>query len=233
METEKNTVNKKRPLKNDQLVTVLLCALAIPLSMSLWIINIIYSKFLMEHEGLDGKYIFICIVYFPMCSNTYHQIRQVLHLKHFFDKFFFSEPVVISPARWLASCIIPVLVALYGYKRGSVNLSGALLGILVAFVLTLTNFCFLASLFTFFMTSSKATKFRSHLKRKIDEDFKEGILFKYFLLVPYFLFIFCMYIIIQKCLTTISSALCDNIADDVTRLFSTLKFIILYLLLLK
>lgn len=90
---------------------------------------------------------------------------------------FFSEPVVISPARWLASCFIPVIIALYGYKKGSVNLSGALLGILVAFVLTLSNFCFLASLFTFFVSSSKATKFRSHLKRKIEEDFKEGMLF--------------------------------------------------------
>lgn len=95
------------------------------------------------------------------------------------DFVFFSEPVVISPARWLASCFIPVIIAFYGYKKGSVNLSGALLGILVAFVLTLSNFSFLASLFTFFLSSSKATKFRSHLKKKIEEDFKEGIWFSY------------------------------------------------------
>lgn len=67
------------------------------------------------------------------------------------------------------------MIALYGYKKQSVNLSGALFGVAVAFVLTLSNFCFLAALFTFFLSSSKATKFRSHLKKKIEEDFKEGM----------------------------------------------------------
>lgn len=94
-----------------------------------------------------------------------------MHLK---EHFCISEPFVISPARWLAACFIPILIAVYGYKRKSINLSGALLGFIVAFVMTLSNYCFLACLFTFFMTSSRATKFRSHLKKKIDEDFKEG-----------------------------------------------------------
>lgn len=48
--------NRKRYLENDHILTVLLCAISIPLSMSMWIINIIYSKFIKDSEGLDGNY---------------------------------------------------------------------------------------------------------------------------------------------------------------------------------
>lgn len=44
----------------------------------------------------------------------------------------------------------------------------------MGFVLTLTSYSFLACLMTFFVTSSKVTKFRSERKRKMEEDFKEG-----------------------------------------------------------
>ncbi|XP_075978155.1 transmembrane protein 19 [Anticarsia gemmatalis] len=123
--------------KNQHIISVLLCALAIPLSMSLWIINLIYSKFITKNEGFD-------------------------------------EPVVISPARWLASCLIPLLVATHGYKKKSITISGALLGSAIAFVITLSNYSFLACLITFFISSSRATKVRTHLKRKLEADFKEG-----------------------------------------------------------
>ncbi|XP_063826302.1 transmembrane protein 19-like [Ostrinia nubilalis] len=136
MELSNNDPNKKY-LKNDHILTVLLCAISIPLSMSMWIMNLVYSKLVRDSEGLD-------------------------------------EPVVISPARWMASCFIPLAMAVYGYKKKSVNVSGAVFGFLVGLVLTLSNFCFLAALFTFFMTSSKATKLGSHIKKKIEEEFKEG-----------------------------------------------------------
>lgn len=123
-------------IKDDHILTVFICAASIPLSMSMWIINLIYSKYVAENQGFD-------------------------------------EPLVISPTRWMVSCFIPILVAVYGYKRKSVNLGGAIFGFMVAFVLTLSNYGFLAALFTFFITSSKATKVRPHLKRKIEADFKE------------------------------------------------------------
>lgn len=44
----------------------------------------------------------------------------------------------------------------------------------MGFILTLTNYAHLACLMTFFVSSSLATKFRSHKKRKIEADFKEG-----------------------------------------------------------
>ncbi|CAB3261323.1 unnamed protein product [Arctia plantaginis] len=129
--------NSKYIIDDYNVLTVLLCALTIPLSMSLWIINIIYSKFVTGHEGLD-------------------------------------EPVVISPTRWLASCLIPLLVAVHGYRKKSVALSGAVLGCFVAFILTLSNYSFLVCLITFFLSSSKATKVRGNLKKKLEVDFKEG-----------------------------------------------------------
>lgn len=81
---------------------------------------------------------------------------------------------MISPARWLASCFIPLLICVYGYKKKTLNLSGTLLAFVVGFVLTLANLCFFADLLIFFFTSSRATKVKGHLKKKIEEDFKEG-----------------------------------------------------------
>lgn len=59
-------------------------------------------------------------------------------------------------------------------RRKSVNKSGAALGILFSFILSIANHAFFASLAAFFFTSSRATKFRAHLKRKFEKDFKEG-----------------------------------------------------------
>ncbi|XP_041978875.1 transmembrane protein 19 isoform X2 [Aricia agestis] len=86
----------------------------------------------------------------------------------------FDEPVVISPLRWLLSCLVPIPFAVYGYKRKSLDFYGALVGLVVGFVMTLSNYCFLTNLIVFFLSSSKATKYGSHLKRKFEEDFKEG-----------------------------------------------------------
>ncbi|RXG61228.1 Transmembrane protein 19 [Armadillidium vulgare] len=47
-------------------------------------------------------------------------------------------------------------------------------GYFVGFIITLSNFIFLSCLATFFVTSSKLTKFRSHMKQKLEEHFVEG-----------------------------------------------------------
>ncbi|KAK0165874.1 hypothetical protein PV328_004355, partial [Microctonus aethiopoides] len=44
---------------------------------------------------------------------------------------------VISPWRWLASIVIPILFAIWGLKRRSLNLSGAVLGLFVGFFVTI------------------------------------------------------------------------------------------------
>ncbi|XP_075164656.1 transmembrane protein 19 [Haematobia irritans] len=86
----------------------------------------------------------------------------------------FEESPVIPPTRWLFSIAVPFLMMVVALKRKSVNKSGAALGIITAIILSIANHAFFASLATFFFTSSKATKFRSHMKRKIEKDFKEG-----------------------------------------------------------
>lgn len=44
-------------LKDDHVLNIFLCAIAIPLSMSMWIGNIIYSKFIAKNDGFDGKFL--------------------------------------------------------------------------------------------------------------------------------------------------------------------------------
>lgn len=79
-----------------------------------------------------------------------------------------------TPLRFFFSAFIPILISAWGYKRKSLDLSGALCGVVVGFVLTLSSYLFLASLFAFFISSSRATKFRSELKRKFEPDHREG-----------------------------------------------------------
>lgn len=65
-------------------------------------------------------------------------------------------------------------MCIYGFKRKSVNVSGAVTGILVAITLTIASPVYLVVLAAFFFSSSKATKYRQDVKKKIEKDFKEG-----------------------------------------------------------
>ena len=118
--------------KSESFVYVFICALSIPLSMFMWIGNVVLSKVSSE------------------------------------------DNLVIPPSRWLFSILVPIILMIYGYRRKGVNKSGAALGLFVAVVLSIANHAFLACLATFFFSSSRATKFRSHLKKKFEADFKEG-----------------------------------------------------------
>ena len=48
------------------------------------------------------------------------------------------------------------------------------IGFILGFVMTLSNFGFMAAMLTFFIAGSKVTKWRSSHKRKFELDFKEG-----------------------------------------------------------
>jgi hypothetical protein len=85
-----------------------------------------------------------------------------------------SDDNTIPPTRWLFSILVPILLMLYGLKKGSVNKSGAILGLIISIILSVANHAFLISLATFFFTSSKATKYGNHLKKKFESDYKEG-----------------------------------------------------------
>lgn len=81
---------------------------------------------------------------------------------------------VIEPMRWLTAIIMPIAVARWGLSKRSLSLSGAASGMVVGFLLTLSSYVFLVNLLVFFVSSSKATKFKSEAKKKLEENFKEG-----------------------------------------------------------
>ncbi|XP_015605152.1 transmembrane protein 19 [Cephus cinctus] len=80
---------------------------------------------------------------------------------------------VISPWRWLAAVVIPIIFAGWGLKKKSLDFSGAVLGLFIGFVITLTSYAHVACLIAFFVSSTKATKFRADRKKKMSCDFKE------------------------------------------------------------
>ncbi|BFF96979.1 transmembrane protein 19 [Drosophila madeirensis] len=86
----------------------------------------------------------------------------------------YEEPRVIPPMRWLFSTLAPLTLMTVALRRRSVSQSGAALGIVVAFILSIASHPFFASLVVFFFSSSRATKFRAHMKRRFEHDFKEG-----------------------------------------------------------
>ncbi|NXK01808.1 TMM19 protein, partial [Herpetotheres cachinnans] len=80
----------------------------------------------------------------------------------------------ISPWRWLFSVLVPLVIATQGFKKKSLDHSGALGGLVVGFILTVANYSFFTSLFVFFVTSSKLTKWKKDVKKQIDSEYKEG-----------------------------------------------------------
>jgi len=85
-----------------------------------------------------------------------------------------ADTLQISPLRWVLATAVSVIVTSYGHSRKSLSTSGALLALLVGFCLTLAHISFLVSLLVFFLSSSKATKFKQDIKKKFDSEFKEG-----------------------------------------------------------
>ncbi|XP_050717135.1 transmembrane protein 19-like isoform X1 [Eriocheir sinensis] len=81
---------------------------------------------------------------------------------------------VIEPSRWLSATLFPLVVAWWGLRKGSISFSGAICGLVVGFLLTLGSYAFFINLLVFFVSSSKATKYKSTLKRKTEANFKEG-----------------------------------------------------------
>ena len=82
----------------------------------------------------------------------------------------------VAPKAKLASAIlVPLLMVIRGLRKRSLSPSGCVMGFIVASILTLGQWGFMFALLTFFLTSSKATRFREHLKRKIEgQAFKAG-----------------------------------------------------------
>lgn len=80
----------------------------------------------------------------------------------------------LTPWRSFLCSLFPFIMCVYGYRKKSVNISGAIFGIIVAIILTIASPVYLVTLAAFFFSSSKATKYRQDIKKKIEKDFKVG-----------------------------------------------------------
>jgi len=85
-----------------------------------------------------------------------------------------ADSVTISPLRWVSATVIPVIVVSWGHSKKSLNTSGALLALIIGVMLTLAHYSFFLSLLAFFISSSKATKYKQEVKKQFEADYKEG-----------------------------------------------------------
>lgn len=92
----------------------------------------------------------------------------------FFVQNVFHVFAVLTPTRCFFVLFLPITVTAYGLLRGSLSPSGAFTAVWVGIFLTLAHTSFLLSLLAFFLSSSKATKFREESKRKLEKDFQPG-----------------------------------------------------------
>uniref|UniRef100_A0A9J8CGW6 Transmembrane protein 19 n=1 Tax=Cyprinus carpio carpio TaxID=630221 RepID=A0A9J8CGW6_CYPCA len=79
----------------------------------------------------------------------------------------------VSPWRWLFSVLIPLFITFRAFKRRNLDHGGAIGAMLVGFVLSMANMSFFGALLTFFVTSSKLTKWKGDIKKQTDSDYKE------------------------------------------------------------
>ncbi|XP_054168234.1 transmembrane protein 19-like [Oppia nitens] len=79
-----------------------------------------------------------------------------------------------TPIRCIVSIVLPFIISFSGFYKNSLSFTGAVLALIIGFIISLSNSCFTASLLTFFITSSVATKYKNEIKRQLEDDFKEG-----------------------------------------------------------
>ncbi|KAJ7411411.1 Transmembrane protein 19 [Pitangus sulphuratus] len=70
--------------------------------------------------------------------------------------------------------VLRVFQSLLSKVIGSGELKDSVSGLVVGFILTVANYSFFSSLFVFFVTSSKLTKWKKDIKKQIDSEYKEG-----------------------------------------------------------
>lgn len=126
-------------------------AISVPVSLIIFVSGKAYSS----ATNHNGKF------YFTI--NFDHQLTS-LQLTEF----------TLTPWRSFLCSLFPFIFMVYGYKKKSVNFSGAVAGIVVALLLTVASPIYLLVLAAFFFSSSKATKYRQDFKMKIEKDFKVG-----------------------------------------------------------
>lgn len=80
----------------------------------------------------------------------------------------------MESARLLLAVALALAMSLYGYRKRSLNRSGALLALVVGFVSCAASNTFGLTLIAFFLGSSRVTKIGAKKKRKIEDGHQEG-----------------------------------------------------------
>ncbi|CAO1426985.1 unnamed protein product [Diamesa hyperborea] len=134
---------------------LILIFLSLPVSLIIWGGHYFISSF----TNSNGKFLF-----------TY---RFIIYSMRFITLLNDTE-FILSPLRAFLSTLVPFFLGIYGYKRKSINKSGAFSGVIVALFLTIASPVYMVTLGAFFFSSSRITKYRSDVKEKIEKDFKVG-----------------------------------------------------------
>eukprot|EP00242_Pyramimonas_sp_CCMP2087_P018507 CAMPEP_0198206958 /NCGR_PEP_ID=MMETSP1445-20131203/10468_1 /TAXON_ID=36898 /ORGANISM="Pyramimonas sp., Strain CCMP2087" /LENGTH=374 /DNA_ID=CAMNT_0043879835 /DNA_START=298 /DNA_END=1422 /DNA_ORIENTATION=+ len=87
--------------------------------------------------------------------------------------FWFSHTQAVA-IRCLVSAGLACLIAIGGLKKRSLDTSGAISAFFVGWITCFASFAMGVTLIAFFISSSLLTRLRSDIKKKTDEEFKEG-----------------------------------------------------------
>jgi len=109
-----------------------------------------------------GSYLFVIVSLFGFI------------FKNFFITGWTSSGASITPLRWISATVISVIVVSWGHSKKSLSTSGALVALVIGFILGLSHYSFFLCLLAFFTSASKATKFKADVKQTFEMDFKEG-----------------------------------------------------------
>ena len=84
-----------------------------------------------------------------------------------------ADRLTITPFRWVAATLVPVISSSWGHTK-NFSTSGALLALIIGFILTLANYSFFLSLLAFFVSSNRAMKYKEDVKKTLDENYCGG-----------------------------------------------------------
>ena len=105
------------------------------------------------------------------------KLLSVLTLAGWFMRFAHDPSSTVLPImlkRMSVSTLLGVLLAFIGYKKKSLDFSGAIFASLVGVVTIFSGVRFGLTLAFFFFSGSAVTKVQGDVKRRVDEHFKEG-----------------------------------------------------------
>jgi len=93
--------------------------------------------------------------------------------KNIFISGWTAEEANITPFRWISATVVPIVVMSWGHGSKNLSTSGALLALVLGFSLTLAHYSFFLCLLAFFISSSKAAKYKQQFVNA-EENTQEG-----------------------------------------------------------